>query len=362
MSQVQLIEKKQSSPIIVGSCATLFILLVSSLIIAGFTQAFGLTFFLEWVGTFLLCATPFQVMMAVVWQHSVPRKITNMAQPLKGSLLTLMVLFAGSIITPLLYYTLGQGVMSPILIHFAIQSVGVTLLVILVFGGWPINKLTANPILKGLGVLIYCYLLNYVLFKIFYNYSFFANLPFYSTDLEPGGIFNGISALSFAVTVVAMVMVATMFDMWPVNRAAKQISQPLMGILGTVWIVFLASILYYVFVGVLKMEPMDFMVKVPVCIIFGTFLVENMMQFQLFSNCLQPAKGLMKTALCLIGAFVMYNLYSFSLPLFAGTDLAAGPETGYAREAWIGTAMLGVTFPVINIIAGAFELWPVKRK
>ncbi|ABG42394.1 hypothetical protein Patl_3894 [Paraglaciecola sp. T6c] len=361
MIEAQSIQEKQSSPILIGVCATLLVLAISALIIAGFTQVFGLPFFLEWVGTFLLCATPFQVMMAVVWHHRVPSKIAEMSQPLKGVILTSMVLLAGSIITPILYFTVGQGVMSPILIHFAIQSVGVSLLVILIFGGWPINKLTDNPLWQGIAILIYCYLLNYVLFKLFYDYSFFSGLPFYSPELEPGGMFNGISALSFAVTVVAMVMVATMFELWPITKMGKDINQPLMGLLSTGLIVCVSGVVYYIFVGLLKMEPMDFMVKGPVCIIFGTFLVENMMQFQLFSQCVQPLKGLLKVVLCLIGAFVMYHLYSYALPFFAGTDLVPGPEMGYAREAWIGTATLGVTFPVINIIAGAFELWPVKR-
>jgi len=104
------------------------------------------------------------------------------------------------------------------------------------------------------------------------------------------------------------------------------------------------------------------MVRWPVCIIFGAFLVDNMMQFQLFATMKQPFKGVAKLLLCLIGAFVMYRLYEWALPLFVGSELPAGPATGYAKEAWIGTAMLGVTFPVINIVSGAFDFWPIKRE
>jgi hypothetical protein len=53
-------------------------------------------------------------------------------------------------------------------------------------------------------------------------------------------------------------------------------------------------------------------------------------------------------------------MYQFSLPLLTGETLSAGPEHGYANEIWIATAMLGVTFPIINFVSGAFEFWPVK--
>ena len=345
-----------------GMLGVLLVLAISAAITAGFTEVKDTSFYLNWVGTFFMCGTPFQIMMAVVWGHKVPVFVDKLAQPMKGIVLTGLFALAGAIITPILFFTVGQGVMSPILIHYVIQSVGVSLLVMIVFGCWPINKLTTNTIVLGLGTLVYCYLLNYILFKLFYNYSFMAGAPFYTESLNPGGLFNGITALTFAVTAVAMVMVLIMFEMWPVAKIVKSGKQPLFGMVGMALLLFISAIIYYLFVGVIGMEPMDFMVRGPVCIIFGAFLVDNMMQFQLFSTMKQPLKGFAKLLLCLIGAFVMYRLYEWALPLFVGSELPAGPATGYAKEAWIGTAMLGVTFPVINIISGAFDFWPIKRE
>ena len=224
-----------------------------------------------------------------------------------------------------------------------------------------INKVTENPLLLGLGTLVYCYLLNLVLFKIFYNYSFFAGAPFYSAAWDPAGLFNGITALTFAVTAVAMVMVLALFETWPVPAIVKSGTQPASGLVGAAIILLVSAIIYYACVIVLGMEPMGFMVRGPVCIIFGAFLVDNMMQFQLFTGLQQPVKGLAKTVVCLVGAAAMYHLYAFVLPFFVGSDLGAGPEANYAREIWIATAMLGITFPVINFVFGAFEFWPLQR-
>lgn len=344
-----------------GLLGLILVLAISTALIAGFTTATSTDFFLNWVGTFFLCGTPFQIMLAVVWGHQIPKSFGKMSQPLKGLALTGMFALAATVVLTILFFTAGQGQMTPIFIHLCIQSVGVSLLVMIVFGCWPVNKLTNNTVLLGLGTLIYCYILNFILFKIFYDYSFFQGAPFYNEALNPGGLFNGITALTFAVTVVAFVMVLVMFEMWPVPKIVKGGQQPWFGLVGTVWILIISALVYFVFVGVIGMEPMDFMVQGPVCIIFGAFLVDNMMQFQLFSSMQQPLRGLAKSVVCLIGALFMYRLYEWALPLFVGADLPAGAATGYAKEAWIGTAMLGITFPVINTVAGAFEFWPIKR-
>jgi len=361
MNDVQ--ESERHPPFLVTGIAGIFVVLaIAAALVAGFTRAYGTDFYLLWVGTFFMCATPFQIMMAVVWRHEIPAPVARMAQPLKGLTLTAMFLLAGVILMPTLLYTVGQGVLTPMFVHYVIQSVGVGLLVIIIFGGWPVTKLTDNNILLGVGIVIYCYLLNFVLFKLFYHYNFFEGAPFYTAALDPGGLFNGITALTFAVTAVAMVMVVIMFEMWPVSKLVQPDNQPVFGVLGTVYILVISAAVYYLFVAVIGMEPMDFMVKGPVCVIFGAFLVDNMMQFQLFAGMPQPAKGIAKSAVCLIAAAGMYQLYRAVLPLFVGSDLSVGPEGGYAQEVWIATAMLGITFPVINIVSGAFEFWPVRRE
>jgi hypothetical protein len=361
MSDVQSSPQALPGFIQTGVLATILVLMIAGLLIATFIRLGGLAFFIDWAGTFFMCATPFQIMMAVVWENRFPDRLGRLEQPYRGLVLTAMFVLAGAIIMPVLLFTVGQGILTPIFVHYVIQSVGISLLVIIVFGCWPVSKMTDNKLLLGLGTLCYCYLLNFVVFRAFYNYDFFAGAPFYSPGLDPNGLFNGITALTFAVTAVALVMVLAMFEMWPVPLFVKNGSQPLFGLVGTLLVLLVTALFYGTSVFALGMEPMDFMVRGPVCVIFGAFLVDNLMQFQLFARLKQPLKGFAKTGVCLIGAVVMYHLYALALPLFVGHPLGAGPEANYAQEIWIATAMLGITFPVINIVAGAFDFWPIKR-
>ncbi len=347
--------------ITIGVLGTLMVLGLSGALITTITDSADTDFFINWAGTFFMCATPFQIMMAVVWKHEYPNVLKKMSTPIEGLTLTLLFLLAGCIITPVLIFTVGQGSLTPILIHYIIQSVGLSLLVIIVFDCWPIRQFTSNPLLLGLGTLLYCYILDFILFSIFYDYSFMSSAPFYTESLNPNGLFNAITSLSFAVTAVAFVMVLIMFEMWPVPQIAKGGNQPLFGFIATLLILLLSGLTYYLFVELLKIEPMEYMVRGPVCIIFGAFIVDNMMQFQLFSTLKQPLKGAAKMLVCLVCAGAMYELYEWILPYIAGEDLPSGPSTGYAKEAWIATAMLGITFPIINIVSGAFKFWPIKR-
>jgi len=345
----------------VGSLAILLVLAISSTVIITTTQTMGTDFFINWLGTFLMCATPFQIMMAVVWRHEYPGFIAKVAQPAKGLVLTGLFLLAGVVFTPLLLYTFGQGVLSPIYIHLIVLSVPTSLFVLIVFGSWPVSQFTSNPLIVGIGTLIYCYVLNYLIFITFFNYNFFADAPFYAASIAPEGLFHGITALTYAVTAASCLMVFLMFDMWPVVKFCPPDKQPVFGLIATSLILIVAGFVYSIFVGYLGMEPMDYMTRGPVCIIFGAFIVDNMMQFQLFANMQQPVKGVVKSTVCLVCAFVMFLLYEAVAPLISGMNLLGGPENNYAKEVWIATAMLGVTFPTINVISGAFDFWPIKK-
>ncbi|WJG09561.1 hypothetical protein [Aliiglaciecola sp. LCG003] len=348
--------------VLVGLLSIFWVLALTFSLVYFANQYFGQDFFVGWVSLAFMCATPFQIVQAIVWHNSIPKVVTTVGQPLKGLIMTAMFCVASLIVTTILYFTIGQGILSPILIHFVIQSVVVSLFVVIAFGCWPMTQFFTHPIALGIATLVYCYVLNLALFMIFYDYHFFAELPFYPHSLDPGGLFNGITALTFAVTCASVLMVVTMFDLWPAALLVNSDKQPQLGLVVTIQILILTFLVYYLFVNILAMDPMDFMVKGPVCIIFGTFLVQNMMQFQLFSNLQQPLKGVLKSGICFVGAFIMYQLYQFILPLMVGETLIAGPERGYAKEIWIATAMLGITFPVINFVSGGFDFWPVKRK
>lgn len=351
----------QRDIVVVGLTGIAWVLLVTALVIFAFNQWWGHDHFVHWVSYAFMCATPFQIMQAVVWHNSIPARLSGLSQPARGLAIVGCFILASIIVMPLLYFTVGQGALTPILLHFVIQSVVVTLFVILALGCWPVSRFCRTPGICGLATLAFCYLLNLVIFCIFYDYAMFEGLPFYAHVFAPSGLFNGITALTFAVTSAAILMLATMLDFWPMSKWVDNAKQPLMGIVTILAILAVALMVYGTFVHWLGMDPMAFMVKGPVCIIFGTFLVQNMMQFQLLASVPQPQKGLLKILLCGLCAALMYQLYLWALPVMAGTALPAGPSAGYGQEIWIASAMLGVTFPIINFVSGGFDFWPVKR-
>ncbi len=354
--------QSQQQIISVGLLSILWVLVVTIAFMYVVNQYWGQAHFVHWVSYAFMCATPFQIMQAVVWHNSIPASLNTLNQPSKGLALVGLFFVASFIVMPILYFTVGQGLLTPILIHFVIQSVVVSLFVILAFGCWPMSLFCRQPFALGLATLVFCYALNFLLFCVFYQYEMFAQLPFYTQVFAPSGLFDGITALTFAVTCASILMLFTMMEFWPVSRWFAPEQQPLMGAVSTLLIVVVALLIYTFFVYGQNMHPMDFMVKGPVCLIFGTFLVQNMMQFQLLANSEQPRKGLVKIVICMLGAFLMYQLYQWLLPLMVGNPLGAGPDAGYGKEIWIASAMLGVTFPIINFVSGGFEFWPVKRK
>lgn len=123
----------------------------------------------------------------------------------------------------------------------------------------------------------------------------------------------------------------------------------------------LSWLIYYLFVTVLNMDQVDFMVRVPVCMIFGTLLVNNMMQDGLFTHLKQPIRGVILFFCCVFAAVVMHKLYVLASTMHAGYELGTGAKGGYAQEIWIASAMLGVTFPIIFVVSGFFDFWPIKR-
>ncbi len=330
-------------------------------LIFAFQYLFGIEFFLNWVGLFFMSATPFQIMLSIMWRNNIPPSRAALAQPIKGIISTLAFIAVGLIVTALLFFLPGQAVMSPILIHYTIVSIGFSLIFITLFDGWPFNQLTNKPVLVGVFTLLASYVVAYIVFTLCFNYSFFQGAPFYSAAVEPGGLFNGFYALTYIATVVSVVVMLALFDFWPVIAIVNTAKQPVFGLLGLALVMSIGTLLFYLGIYVINVDVMDFLVRVPVCLIFGAFLVDNMMQFQLFANTAQPKRGLLKLLLCVICAITMYELYSLILPMLTGTTLPAGPKSGYVKEAWLATATLGVTFPVINIVSAGFEFWPIKR-
>jgi hypothetical protein len=149
------------------------------------------------------------------------------------------------------------------------------------------------------------------------------------------------------------------FDLWPLTKSAGVMKQPVLGLVWTAICLVLGGIIFYVGVIAMAMDPLQFMVRVPIPFIFGTIVVLNMLQGSLFAKQAQPLKGILSAATAAIIGAALALLYGAMAPALSG-QLAPGPPEN-VFERWLASALLGVTFPFLIFYAEFFEFWPLKK-
>jgi len=342
----------------VGIAATLVVLAISGCIAASFTAPV----FSTWVAFWFMAATPTQIILALLWRTQVPARIGAMHQPLKGVAFLALTLAGAVLFGAALFYFAGGGVAppTPMLIMYTILTIVVTLWFVPVFHCWPVSLLVSRPVPMGLLSLLFCYLLAYALFLVLFDFDFMSGAPVYVARLDPGGLFMAFAPLTFAVTTVSMVMLCVLLDFWPSRRIAGD-AQPKLGLVTAVMVLVAATLVYGCFTRLMGMDIVAFLVRVPVSLIFGVFLVNNLMQHQLFAAIPQPRRGLLLILIAIVLSQVLHALYTWAAPWLAGAALASGPPA-HQLELWVASAMLGVTFPVIIVVAEYFAFWPIRRQ
>jgi hypothetical protein len=340
-----------------GIVATILVIAVA----LGFISLFDFPTFAGPVSYFLLCLIPMQIIVVVVWGTNHPDFAARRSQPLKGLLLTLITLAASVIIAPIYKAVAGGGINppTPMLAHCTIVSVVITFWGAIMWGAFPFKPLIKNTVAAGLALLVACYAVNYLLFRIFFNYDFMKGAPIYVPALDPHGMFNALSALVFYVTALAGMFLMLHFDLWPLTKSPSVMKQPTLGIVWTIIAFVLGGAGFYIGVDMLGMDVMAFLVRVPVPFIFGTIIVLNMLQNSLFAKLTQPIKGVLNAiAAAVIGA-VLAQIYGALAPIVTGA-LNPGPPT-YDFEVWLASALLSVTFPFLIFYAEFFKMWPLKK-
>ena len=121
----------------------------------------------------------------------------------------------------------------------------------------------------------------------------------------------------------------------------------------------LAAIAYNIGVRAMGMDPVDFMVRVPVPFVFGTIVVQNKMQGSLFASLKQPVKGVANVLTVIVVGQVLAAFYRAMAPLVTG-ELHSGPPA-YDMEIWTASALLSVTFPFLVFHAAYFDFWPLQK-
>ena len=340
---------------LLGAVSTAIVIAIS----LAFLALFDFPLFVGWVAFVMLCVVPPQVVTAVIATHP---PFAPHTQPARGAVLLAANVITALIIASIVWLTVGEGASppGPIPSQYAVIVVPTTFLLAIAFGGWPFTRISRNMGKAGFMLLVVSYLLTYVLFRIFFNYEFLQGAPVYLSS-APHGLFNGVTALVFYVTVLAGMFLLLHFDLWPLNKWPSLMKQPRLGILWTLIAVIAGSIVMWVTVERLALDPMYVLTRITAPFIFGTIVVLNMLQGSLFAPLRQPLKGLANTTLAAVAGALLAQVYGRVDRVIVGVELPSGAP-GYEYELWLVNALLSVTFPFLIVHAAYFAFWPLAGR
>ncbi|MBZ5677434.1 MAG: hypothetical protein LAP61_24590 [Acidobacteriia bacterium] len=339
-----------------GIVATALIIAVSF----GFISLFDFSTLGSWVIFVMAAIIPMEIVIGVAWGAN-PSFAAARPQPLKGILLVLVNIAIGVIVGGICHAVVGGSISPPvpILVLFGIVSVVVTFWLAIMFGGWPFNSLIKSPVGAGLAMLAAVYIINYLLFRVFFDFNFMAGAPWYKASIDPHGMFNGVNAQVFYVTALTFLFVMLHFDLWPFTSSPAVMKQPVLGIVWTLLALALGALSYYIGVNTMGMDPMGFLISGPIPFIFGTIVMLNMLHNSLFAKFSQPLKGVLNCIAAAVIGVLLAKMYGALAPVVTGV-LKPGPPTN-DYEIWLATALLGVTFPFLIFFAEFFKMWPLAK-
>ena len=342
---------------VLGIAAAILVMTVS----LGFISFFDFPTFGSWVAYLMICIIPMQIVIGVTWGTNQPAFAAKQKQPVKGILLAALTLLAGVVVAPT-YLAISGGNITPpgpVPSHAIIVSVVVTFWATIVFGAWPFKTLFKNDVVAGLAMLVACYVVNLLLFRLFFDYTFMQGAPVYVASLDPHGMFTALNALVFYVTSLSIMFLLLSFDLWPLTKFHAVMQQPVLGIVWTAVCVLLGGLLFWIGMRVVQMDVMVFLVTVPIPYIFGSIIVLNMLQNSAMAKLTQPVKGIANALLVAVIGTGLAQLYRGLAPVVTGT-LHSGPPT-YELEIWLASALLAVTFPFLIFFAEFFKFWPLTK-
>jgi hypothetical protein len=328
---------------------------------AGFISLFDFPTFSAWVSYLIICIIPMQIVIGVTWGTKQPGFAAKQKQPLKGILLVMLTLVAGAFVAPAYLALTGGNITppGPVPSHAIIVSVVVTFWATIILGGWPFKTLIKNEIAAGLALLVSCYIVNLILFRLFFDYAFMQSEPVYVAALDPHGMFKAVNALVFYVTCLSIMFLLLSFELWPLTKFPAVMRQPILGILWTAICLGFGGLLFWVGTQWMRMDPMVFLVTVPIPYIFGSIIVLNMLQNSLTATLAQPVRGIANAVMVGLIGTALAQIYRAIAPIVTG-KLPSGPP-GYDSEIWLASALLAVTFPCLIFFAEFFKFWPLGK-
>jgi len=312
----------------------------------------------SWVSLYLVAMVPAQIVITLFWRMARPAFAQHWSQIQLGLGYTALTVLAGMVVAnvSLALIEQGLGVPTPFVIMYLIFSVPVTVLLVVVFQGWPIVSLVHNKALQGLLLWLAAYLLAGLLYYSLFDFSFAAGAPFYRASVAAHGIFPAWPVLTASLAMLLSVLVLVLFDFWPVQQLAARLAvtaQPWSSLLTLSVVVSMAAVLALTGLGALEFTLLQFMVRVCVSGIFGVFIILVMWKGCPALQLPQPLRGLVLSGLVCVLGCAMHALY---LQMASRMPGLASPDD---VELWIAAGMLSVTFPGMVFFADYFDCWPL---
>jgi hypothetical protein len=308
----------------------------------------------------IMTIVPAQLLIGMIWHGEHPKFAAGEKQPVKGFYFLGFSVVAGALLGIAMVVGIGGGMWppTPMLAMYEIFSVIVAFWVFGIWQAWPVTAIVKQPFVAGIIALILNYLIAYGIFCLCYDFSFMAGAPVYVEAQDPKGLFNAWHVQVFGISTIAALLLLVNFEMWPFTRSPALMQQPVFGIVLSLFCVLVGGGSYYLFVHVMNMDVADYMVRIAITFIFGTIIVQNMLQGSLFASNPQPLKGMLATAHAALLGFIMFTIFEIAAPSLSG-EMTSGPPT-YQFEIWMASALLGITFPLLIVAVDFFGLWPMK--
>ena len=332
----------------------------------GFCALFAPATLTTWITLPLVAAVPTIMILDLGLHLEWPAVLTRVSRPVRGLIFVGIAALASAVVTTLSLLIVGGGVTppNPFVILFCVQSVPVTLVLVVLFRCWPFTALTKNKGIIGGGMFVLTYVFDWALFRAFNDFGFLKGTPVYVARLDPRGLFSAWQSVAFIVTVGAVLLLSIPFDFWPLSvlvaRRPALGREPVFGLLSTGLALVITFAFWGVPVGLGGMDPVTFLVRGTLAVIFGIFIVLTLFQGAGFGGLKQPVKGAAMTAAVIVAAVAVQVLYGW-VAHRVDPGMTAGPP-GYGLELWLATAWMSVTFPLIVVFCDALGFWPLAPK
>jgi MFS family permease len=306
------------------------------------------------VPIFALLCLPAQIVLASVWSHRAGTALSERPRAVRGGILLAATLVIGIVADIVFENTVGdgRGFNTPQIAMFSIVGVVTAFWLAIVLEGWPF-VLIPNRIIATAALLVGVWAVALVLYYVLFSFSF---LPVRAPH-TPAGLFNAWDALVFLVTAITGMFLPPAFGFLVFER----MQQPLRGLAWTALCLVWGTLLFGVGVGLAGANVVNFLVWVPVPLLFGGLIILVVFRDSLFGG--EPrrlVRGIITTLASAALGVLLVAVYD-GVSHLVSPSLAWGPPP-YQAQVWIASATLGFTFPLLATHADFFDHWPLRAR